>query len=99
MPIVRALMNAQTLPAPHEAVVFQVVSDGGVLLHTGQEMYYGLNSAGVRIWQLLPTAGDFDTLCERMATSYPDVEPARLRADAEELLGDLADAGLVVARP
>ena len=30
------------------------VEDGAVLLHAGQEVYYGLNAVGARIWQLLP---------------------------------------------
>ena len=42
------------LPRPHPGVLFKTVSDGAVLLHVEEEIYFGLNDVGTRIWQLLP---------------------------------------------
>jgi Coenzyme PQQ synthesis protein D (PqqD) len=92
-------LSGGMLPSPHEAVVFQTVSDGAILLHTREEVYYGLNSVAVRIWQLLPESRDLEDLCSRLGREYPDAEPAMLRADVTELLADLQRTGLVVPRP
>jgi Coenzyme PQQ synthesis protein D (PqqD) len=92
------VLSDGVLPGPHEAVVFQTVSDGAVLLHTEEEIYYGLNSVAVRIWQLLPDSRDLDDLCERLGQAYPDVDVGELRGDVIELLDSLERAGLVVPR-
>lgn len=86
------------LPAPHAAVVFRAVSDGAVLLHMEEEVYYGLNTVGARIWQLLAECADLDTLSARLGESYPEVPPESLRQDVQDLLEMLGEAGLVVAR-
>ena len=85
------------LPHPHPAVVFRTVSEGAVLLQMEEEVYFGLNGVGGRIWQLLPPeCKDLDELCVRLHESYPDVEPATLRGDVVELLGQLKEHKLVV---
>ncbi len=86
------------LPGPHGAVVFQTVSDGAVLLHTEEEVYYGLNAVAVRVWELLPDSRHLEGLCDRLSAHYPDVPLEQLRADVTELLAALERAGLVVAR-
>jgi len=79
-------------------VLFKTVSDGAVLLHVEEEIYFGLNDVGTLIWQNLPPAcSDIDALCERLAEAYAEVPPEILRADALELLAELAANQLVVA--
>ena len=90
--------SAAVLPGHHGAVAFRTVSDGAILLHTEDEVYYGLNAVGVRVWQLLPESPDLDGLCGALLLEYPDVAPAELRADVTELLDALGRAGLVVPR-
>ena len=86
------------LPRPHPGVLFKPVSDGAVLLHVEEEIYFGLNDVGTRIWQLLPpTCADLDDLCARLSQTYTDVAPDVLRADVLELLGHLEENQLVVA--
>ena len=86
------------LPRPHPGVLFKAVSDGAVLLHVEEEIYFGLNDVGSRIWQLLPpTCADLDDLCARLSQTYTDVAPEVLRADVLELLGQLEENQLVVA--
>jgi hypothetical protein len=78
-------------------VVFRTVSEGTVLLHMEEEVYFGLNAVGGRIWELLPPeCKDLDDLCARLSESYPDVEPAALREDVVELLGHLREHKLVL---
>lgn len=86
------------LPRPHPAVMFREVSDGGaVLLQMEEEVYFGLNAVGARIWQLLPPAStSLDDLCAQLGASYPDADPDRIRADATELIAQLLEQKLVV---
>ena len=85
------------LPRPHPAVMFREVSDGAVLLQMEDEIYFGLNSVGARIWQLLPPVStSLDALCAQLGTSYPDVSADQLRADVTELLDQLREAKLLV---
>jgi hypothetical protein len=77
-------------------VIFQTVSDGAVLLATRDEVYYGLNAAGARIWTLLAAEVEsLDALCAELGESYPDAPAADLRADAVELLDALRAGGLI----
>jgi len=86
------------LPRPHPGVLFKTVSDGAVLLHVEEEIYFGLNDVGTRIWQLLPpTCASLEDLCARLSQTYTDVAPEVLRADVLELLGQLEANQLVVA--
>lgn len=84
------------LPTPHPSVLHRPVSDGAVLLHAEEEVYFGLNEVGSRIWGLLPPESpDFDALIRSLGAVYPDVDEATLRADVRELLDELRQAGLV----
>lgn len=86
------------LPRPHPDVVFRTVSDGAVLLHVREEVYFGLNEVGTQIWQLLPPVScDLEDLCAKLAQTYRDVAPEVLRADVVELLEQLSANQLVVA--
>jgi hypothetical protein len=74
------------------------VSDGGVLLDTAAEVYFGLNAVGMRVWQLLPpSCQTLDELCATLAQTYPEVAPEELRRDVTELLAQLEQQGLLVS--
>ena len=67
-----------------------------MLLHVEDEVYFGLNEVGCRVWQLLPpNSSDLSALVAALAAVYPDVSEAVLREDVTELLLQLEDAGLV----
>ena len=84
------------LPTPNAQVIFRSVADGGVLFSTEDEVYFGLNEVGAAIWENLPPAtASFDDLCARLLQRYPDADPAQVRDDVAQLLGELADNGLV----
>lgn len=90
------MTTTATLPFPDPAVLFRPVSEGAVLLHVQDEIYFGLNEVGRRIWELLPPeSSDLSDLIAALATAYPDVSEATLREDVTELLLQLRDAGLV----
>jgi hypothetical protein len=90
---------ADMLPTPHPRVVCQPVAEGGVLLNTEGEVYFGLNAVALRIWQLLPPSSPtLDELCASLAAAYPDAASEQLRQDVLELLDQLREQGLVVDR-
>src|SRR5207247_6479502 len=84
------------LPVRNPNVMCRTVDGGAVLLDTGQEVYYGLNTVGAYIWEHLPPV--FQTLEEMSASLsalHPEVAVETIRADARELLDDLLANGLV----
>jgi hypothetical protein len=86
------------LPAPHPSVVFRPVADGAVLLHTQDEVYFGLNPVARQVWELLtPECASLDDVCARLEATYPEVAPDTLRADVSELLAQPGDRKLVVS--
>jgi hypothetical protein len=94
-----ALTDESPLPWPSPAAIFKELSEGGVLLSTADEVYFGVNQVGAKIWSLLPpTLLEFGELCAELERNYPDVDPTRLRADAREFIEALLASGLVVAK-
>jgi hypothetical protein len=87
------------LPQPHPDVLCRPVSEGAVLLHTTDEIYFGLNEVGLLIWELLPPASHtVDEVVGKLAARFPEVDAAEIRTDVEELLQGLAENGLVLPR-
>jgi len=87
------------LPTRNPKVIFKSLAKGGVLYDASDEVYFGLNPVGVRIWELLPPVTErLEEVCLVLGREYPDVAPDVLRADVVELLEDLARMGLVQPR-
>jgi hypothetical protein len=86
------------LPRANPSVVFKPVTDGAVLLHVGDEVYFGLNAVGARVWELLPPASSsLEEICAAILNDYPDAPEEQVRADVTELLNELLKSGLVLA--
>ena len=87
------------LPVAHPSVIYKSLADGAVLFSTSDEVYFGLNAVGARVWELLPPAlATVDELCGALERQFPDVGADVIRADILELLADLSMHGLVVPR-
>ena len=88
------------LPTRNPKVIFKALSTGAVLYSTEEEVYFGLNPVGVRVWELLPPAQQtLDEVCRVLASEYPEVTEDVIRADVAELLDELLRLGLVHATP
>jgi len=82
---------------PNPDVVFCEVEDGAVLLSASDEVYFGLNEVGAKVWTLLPPASSgVDEICDRLCDQYPEVDPTTVRQDVRELLDELSKHGLLV---
>jgi len=93
-----ALRAEFPLPHPSPAAIFKELDEGGVLLSTVDEVYFGVNPVGAQIWALLPPLSrTFGELCAALEQKYPDAGSERIRIDAQEFLEALIASGLVVA--
>ena len=79
------------------AVKDQVSADlagEAVILSLRNNMYYGLNPVGARIWALLGTPVQVADICEKIVQEY-DVDVDRCERDVLSVLGQLAGRGLI----
>jgi Coenzyme PQQ synthesis protein D (PqqD) len=94
-----AALNADyPLPHPSPAAIFKELDEGGVLLSTADEVYFGVNPVGAQIWALLPPlSSTFGELCTALEQKYPEAGAEQIRMDVQEFLQALIASGLVVA--
>jgi len=76
-------------------VIHQPVLEEVVLLNLKSQQYYSLDDVGSRMWNLLLEHRDLDVVSSILLTEY-DVDRNRLRTDLEILVGELAQAGILV---
>jgi hypothetical protein len=82
-----------TVVATSEQVSCDVEGEAAILnLKNG--VYYGLNPIGARIWTLIQEPQQVAKLHDQLLTEY-EVDSTRLEADVRQLLGDLAEHGLI----
>jgi len=92
-----ALRSEFPLPHPSPTAIFKELDEGGVLLSTSDEVYFGVNPVGARIWSLLPPVSrTFGELCATLEQQYPDAASEQIRADVYEFIDALTASGLVV---
>ena len=85
--------RSQTFKLSDQALS-QEVSGETVLLDLASEQYFGLDVVGTRIWQLLKDGEGFEVIVQVITDEF-EVEQAQVEQDLEELLLQLADAGLL----
>ena len=77
-----------------DGVVFRELDGEAVLLNLDSGMYYGLDSVGTRIWQLVERHGAPDAVARAMAEEY-EALPSAIRDDVDRLLAALVEKGLL----
>jgi hypothetical protein len=75
-------------------VISQEVSGETVLLDLGSECYFGLDTVGTRIWQLIKENGQLLTVYNTLLDEY-EVEESQLRRDLEVLITEACERGLI----
>ena len=89
--------RATALPFPNPGVIFRALAEGGVIFSTVDEVYFGLNAVGSRVWELLPpVTRTFGELVDKLADEYRDVDASVIADDVAELLTELEGHGLLV---
>ena len=75
-------------------VVFQEVEGEVVLLDMKDGKYFSLDDVGSRMWQLLMEHGNPGEVVSAVVSEF-DVDEETVRADLDELLARLLEAGLL----
>ncbi len=72
-----------------------------MLFSTDTEVYFGVDTVGAQIWELLPPATrTLEEMVSHLAAQYHDVAASQIRDDVERFLEELLANGLVsVAAP
>ena len=81
----------------HPSVITRELSGETVLLNLESGVYYGLDTVGTRVWQLITQGRTIASVCDTMIEEY-DVAPDVLHADVTRLVGELRDRGIVTPR-
>ncbi len=77
-----------------DSVIFQELHDEVVLLNLTQHEYYGLDSVGAEMWQLLLKHRNVAEAAKSIQGIY-DVDEQTARRDIEALVEQLVAAGLL----
>ena len=85
--------NEQRLTAP-EHVMFRELDGEAVLLNLHNEMYYGLDEVGTRMWTLLTTSDSVQAAMDAMLEEF-DVTPEILEQDVAKMIKELQTNGLL----
>ena len=79
---------------PADGVFVREVDGELVLLNPDSGRYYGLDRVGLAMWEELSSGAPAGAAHGRLLERF-DVEPERLAADLERLIGELEAEGLV----
>ncbi len=75
-------------------MIFRVLGDEVVILNLSTGIYFGLDSVGTRIWQLVSEHGSTEKVLEALWAEY-EVEESKLRQDFDILIRQLKEKGLL----
>ena len=75
-------------------VLVRFLEKESVFLNLETEQYYGLDESGTRMWQVVTAAPSIGNAYAELLSEF-DVTPDLLRQNLSELLGRLADFGLL----
>lgn len=83
---------------PPREVVFTAVGQEAVLLHTGTNIYFGLDELGSLVFQRLTDGVRPRLIVEEIVETF-DVDRERATSDLNDLLRDFMDNRLMVLTP
>ena len=75
---------------PADDVLVRELDGEAVILHLGDESYYGLNESGTRMWQLLTTSPTIEASMKTLLEEF-DVEEETLKKDLSKLINSLLE--------
>lgn len=87
------MMLTKTIVASKDQISTDLQGEA-VILNLKSGVYYGLNPLGARIWQLIQQPAAVQAIFDTLLAEY-DVEPQRLQADLDKLLGSMEAKGLI----
>jgi hypothetical protein len=94
----RPLLNHDCRVVASSDQLTAMLGDEAVILGTRDDVYYGLDPVGARIWSLVQEPRTLDDVADAIAAEF-DVARARALADLLVLAGELVDRGLLDVVP
>lgn len=88
-------MKFSTSAAIPPQVLARRVGEEIVILNIESGVYFGLDSVGARIWELLAEGNSLTRVCATMEQEF-EVDRETLEADIRKLVQDLTDQGLII---
>lgn len=85
--------SEQQLIAPKH-VMFRELAGEAVLLNLQNEMYYGLDEVGTRMWKLLTTCESIQAAVNIMLEEF-EVAPDILEQDVARMIREMQEQGLL----
>ena len=79
-------------------VLIRFLDQESVLLNLNTERYFGLDSVGTRMWQLVTSAPTIESAYCQLIEEF-DADPETLRSDLSDLLNHLVENGLIAMQP
>lgn len=76
-------------------VLLRELDGEAVILHLGDESYYGLNESGTRMWQVLGDSENIEGAVLPLLEEF-EVDEATLRTDLNNLIQSLLEKKMVV---
>jgi Coenzyme PQQ synthesis protein D (PqqD) len=83
-----------TIPAN---ILIRFLDEESVLLNLNTERYFGLDSVGTRMWQLVTSAPTIEAAYCQLIDEF-DAEPETLRSNLHDLLHQLVENGLIATQ-
>ena len=87
-------MNPSVSVEIPDQVMARKVGEETVVLNLESGIYFGLDSVGTRIWELLTEGNSFTEICDTMTEEF-NVDRDTLEEDVKELVRTLKDKGLI----
>lgn len=70
------------------------VGDEIMMMSAERGDYIGVNAVGARIWELIETPSDMDTICAALVREF-EVDAATCRAEVEQFITEMGKHGAV----
>ena len=87
----------QTTVVARSDHVFGDLDGEAIILHVGSGVYYGLNSVGTRVWNLIQSPISASQIRDVLLAEY-EVDEETCRKELTALLNDLSERGLIEIR-
>jgi hypothetical protein len=91
-------VSLQTAVRASDDVVVRELDGEAVLLNLESGMYFGLDSVGTRVWQLIDQHHRLSAVVDAMCEEF-DAPPETIERDVLRLVTELVEKGIVVAGP
>ena len=70
------------------------VGDEIMMMSAARGNYLGVNAVGARIWELIETPSDMDTICAALVREF-EVDAVTCRAEVEQFITEMGKHGAV----